>query len=362
MIKEKLKNKKIVVIFATALIVVFALIFSLINGKSAVEAFVVAEAPFAEKIIAIGQLGLEQETTLIAETSGTVNFLGFQEGQTISSGAILIEIENLVTLEYEAAQSEFNRASSRRSFAAKTYESARTLYAEGAISGNELKTNQLDYETALSQFYATQLKLQQVSENLSQYRITVPWDAVVLKTYVNVGDYIKVGASLADIGSVGGYKINAELDEKYFPYILKGSPVSISVGDGYAGTAIGFIDNITPKINANTGTFGIKILIPDDYAYKASNLTVNLEIKVNEMENAIVIPKNYILEKVSADKAFVLVYEQGVAVKKSVDTQSGISSSVIVLDGLSEGDILLLPNADLQDGDKVRKYKEASAS
>jgi len=361
-LKNTLKNKKMLAILSLGVLVGIASISFLTNNSAPIEALLVSEGPFAEKIIAIGQLGLEKETTLIAQTSGDIHFVNMQEGAVVSSGAILFEIENQVDLEYASAKSEFDRANSRRSYTGTAYENALVLYKEGAVSENEMKTKQLDYESALSQFFASQLTLQRVEENLSQYRVAVPWDAVILKTYVAVGDYVQVGDPLADIGGIGGYRIRAELDEKYFPYIQKGLPVLISLDDGYSGVATGMVDNITPKINANTGTFEINVLLPNDYPYKASNLTVNIEIKVNEKERAIAIPQNYIFEKVSATEAFVLAYKEGKAVKVPIRIQPGISSMVIVLEGIMEGDILLLPQDDLQEGDTVKKYKEASAS
>lgn len=362
MIKDKLKNKKFVSVLSLIVILAIIFVFFVTRGNTPVEAFIVSEGPFSEKIIAIGQLGLEQETTLIAEVSGNVEFVYANENQTVTGGSTLLEIEKQVTLDYESAQSEYNRAYSRKTYTAAAYENTVILYQEGAVSENEMKTKQLDYETALSQFYSAQLALQQVAENLSQYNISVPWDAVILKMYVHVGEYVQVGDPLVDIGSTGGYRIRAELDEKYFPYLTEGLPVTISIGDGYSGAATAKIDNITPKINQNTGTFEIDILLPDDYPYKASNLTVNLEIKVNEEENAIVVPQNYLIEKASPNKAFVFVYQQGKAIKTQIDIQSGISSTVFVSDGLSAGDILLLPQEGLQDGDTISKYKEADAS
>ena len=362
MIKDKLKNKKLVRGLALAVVAVMVVFFLLTGRTEPVEAFIVSKAPFSEKIIATGQLGLEQELALVAEVSGNVEFLNAKENQILPADSVLLEIEKQTTSEYESAKSEFDRASSRKAYAALAYENTTILYKEGAVSENEMKTKQLDYESALSQFFAAQLALQQVAENLSQYRITVPWDAVVLKIYVNPGDFINVGDRLADIGSTGGYRIRAELDEKYFPYIQKGLPVVISVGDGYSGAATAKIDNITPKINANTGTFEIELLLPEDYPYKASNLTVNLEITVNELDQAIAIPKNYIFGKTGPDKAYVLIYKQGVAVQTQIGIEPGISSSVLVSEGLSEGDILLLPQEGLGDGDAVKKYKEASAS
>ena len=362
MIKEKLKGKKTFVIAGALIFILGALYFGLMGGAAEAEAIVVSEEAFTEKIVAIGQLGLQQETSIIAEVSGEVQSVTVKDGENISTGAIFIEIENQASLEYASAKSEYDRLGSLISYAGTAYNNALALYNEGAVSKVEMQDRKSEYESALSQFASAKLKLEQASASISKYQITVPWDAVVLKTYVAIGDYVQLGSLLADIGSAEGYRISAELDEKYFPYISEGLPVAISVGDGSAGAAIGKIESITPKINENTGTFEIGISLPEAYPYQVSNLTVNLEIITREIESAISIPKTYLFERAKGGDAYVLLYNQGKAVKHLVKIQSGLSSDVVVLDGLSEGDIILYPGEGLKDGDVVKKYREADAS
>lgn len=362
MIKEKLKGKKKFVVAAVCGALLLSAIFGVASGGTAVKALIVAKESFTEKIVAIGQLGLQQETTLIAEVNGDIQSVTVGEGESISAGTLFIEIENQASLEYASAKSEYDRLSSLISYSGTAYNNALVLYNEGAISKVEMQDRKFEYESALSQYAAAKLKLEQASNNISKYQVTVPWDAVVLKTYVSAGDYVQSGNPLADIGSAEGFSISAELDEKYFPYIRKGLPVMISVGDGSMGASAGEIQSITPKINENTGTFEIGVSLPESYAYQVSNLTVNLEIVTRELQNAISIPKSYLWEQADANNAYVLLYKSGIAVKQPVKIQPGLSSEIVVTDGLAEGDVVLSPADGLQDGDAVKKYEEASAS
>jgi membrane fusion protein (multidrug efflux system) len=368
--KEKWKTfskKKTVMVAALFFLILMAFIFAafFLTRPAPVEAYRVTEKPYAEKIIAVGQLGLEQETTLVAEVNGTVKNVSIKEGDILSSGLLLIEIENQVTLESESAQSEYNRLSLLTSSTRLDYDNAQILYREGALSRTELNNKKMAYETALSQMKAAQLQLQIAQDNMGKYQIRIPWDSVLLKAYVEPGDYVRIGDSLAEIGSVGNYRILAELDEKYYPIVEKGMPVTISVGEGHMGETRGEISSITPQINPNTGTFEIKIQVPSGFPYLASNLTVNLEILLVEKENALVIPQNFLLSEgktAGKGQGFVLRYEEGLARKIPVEIDSGFGSNVLITKGLQNGNLLLSPATGLIDGDRVHRYQEGESN
>ena len=365
MISTILKSKRSLMIIGLIIIILVAAIIFFVNRDEPVEVLSVKEEPYTEKIIAVGQLGLEQETRLVAEVNGTIEKIMASPGETVSSGSLLIEIENQASLEYSSAKSEYDRLVSLQSISRIDYNNATTLYNEGAISKSDMLLKRTSYETSVSQLRAAQLQLEISQDNKGKYSITVPWDSVLLKSYVAPGDYVRTGDSLAEIGSVGGYKILAELDEKYFPYIRNEMPVMISVGDGKQGETKGSIDNITPQIDANTGTFEIRIAVPDGFPYQASNLTVNLEILLLEKDKAIVIPQNYLIQEDSsqgANKTYVLVNDKGRAVKTYIETQSTLSAKVLVVKGLEPGDILISPDSGIKDGDSIKKYKESDAA
>ena len=365
MISTILKSKRSLMIIGLIIIILVATIIFFANRDEPVEVMSVKEAPYTEKIIAVGQLGLEQETTLVAEVNGTIERIMAKPGESVSSGSLLIEIENQASLEYSSAKSEYDRLVSLQSISRIDYNNATTLYNEGAISKSDMLLKRTSYETSVSQLRAAQLQLEISQDNKGKYSITLPWDSLLLKSYVAPGDYVRIGDPLAEIGSVGGYKILAELDEKYFPHIRNEMPVMISVGDGKQGETKGSIDNITPQIDANTGTFEIRIAVPDGFPYQASNLTVNLEIILLEKDKAIVIPENYLVREDSgqgANKTYVLVNDKGRAVKTYIETQATLSAKVLVVKGLKPGSLLISPASGIEDGDSIKKYKESDAA
>lgn len=354
------KNMKRVLLVALPVVILLATFFFVGNGPDPVEVLAVEEKPYAEKIIAVGQLGPDQETTLIAEVNGTVKSLSAEEGDRVSAGELLVEIENPVTTEYSTASTEYSRLGSLVSTSRTDYNNAKILFEEGAISQVELTARKNALDSAVSQQKSALLQVEMAAENADRYKINVPWNSLLLKTYVVPGEYVKAGQALVDIGSADGYQITAEIDEKYFPVIKEGLPVLISVGDD-TNVVRSEVDSITPQINKETGTFEIKIKVPKDFPYIASNLTVSLEILLLEKDSAIVIPEKYFTAEES-NLGFVLIYHEGKVKKEQVEIDAGFGSNILVLNGLKEGDLLISPQSGLAEGDTVKHYEEGEGN
>lgn len=399
------KGKQIAMI--VLIIAVFSVIFLLSRGNGDdAEAMTIRSQKYEEKIVAVGQLQLVNETTLISEVSGEVLSVGAEEGDVILADSIIISIndsdqnfqleqkkasyenakaeyQHLVDFDYASAKQELVSQASKKEQAQKSYEAAGSLYREGALSQIDFMEYKSNYEAALAAWNTAKLKLQSFEEGGSlrssagaqlqsaktsyesalndqkKYQITVPWNSVLLKTYVSEHDYIQPGEALADIGKAGSYHVITELDEKYFPYLEKDRMAMISLGDsGKSNGVEGIVDVISPKINGETGTFEVKIAIPNEFRYRASDLTVNVEIMVIEKENAIVIPEEYLKNGESA----VYLYQKGKAVKTEIEYEAGLSSNLLITDGLKEGDIIIMPGASIQDGKAVKINKGVEAS
>ncbi len=399
------KRKQIALIIL--IISVFFFIFLLSRGNSGDAAtFTVQSQKYEEKIVAVGQLQLAKETTLISEVSGEILTIGAEEGDIISADSIIISINDsdqnfqleqkkasyvnaeasyqyLVDFDYASAKQELVSQTSKKEQTQKSYESAGSLYQEGALSQIDFLEYKSDYEAALAAWNTARLKVQSLEEGGSlrssagaqlqsaktsyegalndqkKYQITVPWNSVLLKTYVSEHDYIQPGEPLAEIGQAGSYHVITELDEKYFPYLEKGMKAMISLGDsGNRNGAEGIVDVISPKINNETGTFEVTIAIPAEFRYQASDLTVNVEIMVIEKKNAIVIPEDYLIE----GDSYVYLYQNGKAVKAEVKYENGLSSKLLITEGLKDGDIIIMPDAPIQDGNTVKINKGDGAS
>lgn len=399
------KRKRLAV---TGLIIAVISVFFLLNGKSGgeVEAITVEPQKYQEKIIAVGQLQLAKETTLVSEVSGEIQTVGAEEGAVLSAGSIIISIRNddlkfqleqkkagyenadaqykyLLDYDYAAAKGDLTGLTTKKDQAKKAYEAADALYRQGAISQLDYLNYKADYETALAAWNAAKLKVASLGEggtlrsssaaqlesarisyesalnDQKKYEITVPWDSVLLKAYVSEQDYVSQGDRLADIGEAGSSHVFTELDEKYFPYLSKGMKAVVSVGDpGTAEGTEGYVDVISPKINAETGTFEVRIGLPDQFPYLASDLTVNIEILIREQENAIVISDRFLADR----EGSVYLYRNGKAVETSIRYERGPSSNLLVTEGLKAGDTIIKPDSSVKDGKAVKVNKRGGAS
>jgi multidrug efflux pump subunit AcrA (membrane-fusion protein) len=343
---------------------------------------------YSETVVASGVLKLEEETDLVAEVSGTVEAFYAQAGDAVTAGAILLSIgspdnqldldsalaayenaranyDQLISVDYPAAVAELSYRSSLKEQAAKEYRDAQTLYSEGAISQNDLSLKQVQMDSAYAQWSAASLRASSMSAGGSQllsaqadldaakaqyekaegkagkYEIAAPWDAILLQSYVNPRDRVEPGKVLGRIGKQGGYYVTTELGEKYFPYIDKEKEVTISVGDGRMGAMTGRIARITPAINPGTGTFEVMISIPEDFPYQASGLSVNIDIILLQVRDAVVVPAAYIIE--ADGQEYVLLQSGAAYQRKQVDVIRGSGSDVVVIRGLEEGQTIELP-------------------
>lgn len=403
---SKLSKRKKILVVALAAIVLVSLFSLGGGGNDGMQAMTVTASDYEEKIVAAGLLQMAQETSLTAEVSGVVDAVLAKDGDLLTAGSILVHIDDqsqtfqtdtskatyldaqaqyrqLVEVDYRSALADLARLRALKTQAEKSYQDAQKLFQEGAISQNALAVEKANYDSVIVQWTAADLRVKSLAEGgalrssaysrlegakatyeraedvSSKYHISVPWDSVVLKTYVKPQDFVQAGQIIADIGQKSGYHVVVQLDEKYFPYLTKGMPATVSVGEDKLGALEGKVDVITPKINEDTGTFDVEVLIPSDFPYQASDLTVNIEILLQSVPNAITIPSEYLLvDPEGKQGTFVYLYQGGKAVLTEVELNRGPGSKSVISKGLSEGDVILLPVPGLEDGDSVKVSKE----
>lgn len=389
---------------ALAALIVVTLAFLLIpkeeEGYSYLE---LKERPYGEKVLAVGQMGLEGETTLIAKVAGTVQSLGGKDGEILPEGSLLLSIydpdqafllaqkesgyldareqyNGVIEYDYPSALQELDRLTRNLERARKDEQDARVLLAEGAISQNAYMDYQNALQTAETQWNSERLRIETLAPGGSKreslkyrmdnakalydstaireadYNIRAERETIILKSHVQLGDTVNPGDVLMDVAKSGKKIVTAELDEQYLLFLQEGMEASIRV-EGTESVISGKLESISPKVNKNTGTFPIMILILDELDFNASDLTVNIEITLLEEEEALTIPKQYLTEQ-----GTVFLYEGGTVKETAIEFRTGPGGSVILEKGLKEGDRILLPTADLEDGAQVRLGKGADAS
>ncbi len=279
---------------------------------------------------------------VISTTGGTVQSISVKESQSVGSGTVLAVMQNdAVIIAKESADLKI------------------------AGSKNQLNTN---------------MKL------LDKYKVTAPINGVITKISFKEGDAVKPGDEVSDVVDPTQMQFDIPVDELDVAKIAAGQKTSITV-DALPDTAANPLQGVVSKIpvegttNNGVTTFPVTVKINSNLNVLKGGLNANADIEVSNEENVLYVP----IEAVSkiGNKRYVMVKGSGTntstksgfqfgggqnssnrqsqrnisstassgknqnyyanAVRKEVEVGSNNDSYIEIKTGISEGDIIILP-------------------
>ena len=227
------------------------------------------------------------------------------------------------------------------------------LWKEGIGSRNELEQRELAwknsadaYESALLQyntlkkeidFSARQsLKNVQISNSMSKdYTIRARQDGKVYSILKEPGEMVNIQTPVAVIGDINAFIIKLQVDEYDIARIRTGQKVFISM-DSYRGQVFeATTTKVQPIMNERARSFEVEAMITSRPPQLYPNLNVEGNILITTMQNALTIPRNYLLE----DNYVLLKNGE----KRKVVTGLKDYQRIEIISGLGKEDIIQNP-------------------
>lgn len=181
--------------------------------------------------------------------------------------------------------------------------------------------------------------------------ISAEFTGVISSATAAQGATVAQGMELFVLQSTENVSVNVKISKYDYAKVKEGQKANITLANNtYEGT-VEKIDRIaTPDAQGNA-TIGatIKIDNPDE------NVFIGVEAKVliqaAEAKDALVIPSEAV--NIGKEGSFCYVIEDGVIVKRSVETGVASTSELEITSGLKAGDKLITDIGDHKEGDKV---------
>lgn len=256
----------------------------------------------------------------------------------------LKEKEYIAAMDVDAVQKEYSLAKASLDAA---------LASKGQITarGDELKAQ----EAAISEA-RNQLALAQLNYDYSFVRS--PIAGVLTSRPVRVGEGVQNGGLVAAIVSPKSMYVEAFIDEADVAKVKTGQRSNISM-DAYPGKIFaGEVYKISPVVlgtKQETRTFEVRVRLKDESAVVKPGMSADVEIIIDSIVNALVVPSQAIIEK--EGKRFVYLVRDSKAAYSAVETGRFNWNLTEIKAGLAEGEtIVVTPDtAGLKDGARVRK-------
>lgn len=293
-----------------------------------VVGFKVEQKDLKDSISVIGTLQSSESVEIKSEINGTIQHIGFEEGQKVSKGDVLIEIEkNKLQAAYDQAVANFNLAES-------TATRYKTLVENKAVS-------QQEYDEASARLASNKAAVDLAREQLEDSVITAPFDGVMGERLVSVGQYVSQGVKLTSVFNQDPIKAGFHVPERFLNEIKMNQNIEMSVAAFKDKKYQGRVSFIDPKVDETTRTTLIKALLDNKDGDLREGMFASIELIVSVEPNALVVPETALIIKGDAVLIYVVKEDQTVDIRP-IKTGKRIDGMVVIEEGLAQGDVVVL--------------------
>jgi HlyD family secretion protein len=250
----------------------------------------------------------------------------------------------------DAAQTLYDTARTNRDAALRTLQ----LTEKGARP-EEVEAARKDVEAAAAQLEQAEAALAEARERLSYTEIRSPLNGVVVQRHVEPGEVTNPGMGgpllvLADPSSV--YH-EATVPERVALRVVPGQRVDVIVQGNGDRRVEGRVERLVPVADPESRDFLVRIDITDGLEATKPGMFARGLIVVQESPEAVVVPKDALVEREGRMLAFVVA--DGRAEQREVSIGLSDERRAEILSGIAPGDTVVVVGAQgLRDGDRVQ--------
>ncbi|MDE1465243.1 efflux RND transporter periplasmic adaptor subunit [Spartinivicinus poritis] len=307
-----------------AILFVMPSIWGIADSLATKPAIVVTTSPVVKekRIIPIktsGRLAYKKETRLAFKTSGLINRIHVDEGETFQQGDILASLD-LVEINAQVNSAESNMAKAKRDLTRFT-----DLYKKNVIPLQQLQ----DAQTAL---HLAESELKIATFNRRHSIIKAPFNGKVLQRFTEENELINSGAPLFTVAeNQNSWVVKVGLADRDVVKTSTQDPVKLAF-DAYPQTTFtGKVTKIAAVADPKTGTFEIEVGLTNPPLPLRSGFIARVDILPKSTQQLSFIPVEAIVTA-KGNQAMVFVYDQQTSqVNKRWVTLAGLLNKEIAI-------------------------------
>jgi membrane fusion protein (multidrug efflux system) len=290
----------------------------------AVEA--ASRGAIASYYTATATLTAEKEAQVLARTNGVVEQLFCEEGDMVTTGQRLLQIEDSeyrLRVEQEVA----NVAGLR-----DRHDRLHNMREQNLVSPEE-------YETIRNQLAAAEAAEGLARLNLSYAAVSAPFNGRIVERLVDQGQNVSAGTPLFRISDFDPLLAVVHVPSKEFKKLKQDQPVDL-VLDSNGERFKGHIKLISPVIDPNSGTIKVTIEIPKYPAGTRPGDFAEVSIVTERRSDRMLVPKIAVFP--DQGEQIVYVAADSTAERRMVEVGFEDADNAEILSGVNDGEYIVV--------------------
>jgi len=318
-------------------------------------------------LVATGYVVAQRKAEVASQGTGRLEYLGFEEGDTVLSGEIIARLENdEIKANLEMARATLLKTIADSLNSSRNYKRSQKLYASGSIMETELENAETTYLMSRATVAEAVASVKAIEVALDNTYIKAPFDGTILTKNADVGEIVAPFASSASskgsvvtLADMTSLEVEADVSESNIQKVSVGQRCEIIL-DAYPETRYpARVKKIVPTADRSRATVLTKVAFveKDDRVLPEMSARINFflddkPVPSETQKPVVAVANDAITNRNGQTIVFKVENEHVTAVEIKTGRKLGTVTEVI--EGINAGErIVISPPGKLKSGDKI---------
>ncbi len=298
----------------------------------------------------IGTVYYQEVSDVASEVNGLVEEVGFEEGQRVERGQVLVKLNaDLLKKTIQATRASYGQAISNLEKAKIDFTRVESLYKEKLASEKEYDEHRFRVKGQEMMVESLKAEVERLEAELLRKVIKAPFDGAVLEKRVNVGGWLSPGSPVATVARTDVVDIVVNVPEEVLKFIRPEQLVRIESG----GNEIkGRVFTVIPKGDVATRTFPVKIRVQNN-RFLIEGMEAKVTLPIGKKKKSLLVPRDAVIATSGNTVVFVIIDSKAMMIPVKVTGYDEMMAWVDS-DKLQKGmKVVIKGNERLRDGQPV---------
>ncbi len=294
-----------------------------------------------------------RQSTVAAQTAGTVTAIYYDVDDNVKPGSVILEISDTEQqARLEQAQAAARAALANKRDAEQAFERIDEIYRNELASKAQYDQAKNQLDAASATYRRAQGALKEAQKQMSYTKVIAPYGGVVTQRFVEIGEVVAPGSPLMSGIDLNLMRVNIDLPQSYAATVRQHQLAEVILPNSEVVPAKDL--TIFPYADAKTHNFRARVHLPEKQAGLYPGMMVKVSLPI-ETGQALKIPSSALITR-SELRAVYILDNQDIPRLRQVRTGYEKNGEIEILSGLQAGDkIVLAPN------DALKQIKAARA-
>lgn len=268
------------------------------SGPATVEVDTVKTGRIVEVRESVGTVRAFESITVTAKVAGIVGQIGFEEGQQVKAGDMLVQFDAAERrAEIEQAIAEAGRAQALRNEVAIKLERAQALSRTGAGTGAQVEDLTAQLKSLEGSIASAQAQRKAAEARLEDLIIRAPFPGRVGTRSVSLGAYVAPGTRITSLDDLSKIRLDFAVPENLLGRLKPGQTVNATSAAYRDRTFKGTVATIDPRVEQTTRTARLTAEFDNADEALKPGMFLSVALEVSTKDDAVVVPEEAIVSE-----------------------------------------------------------------